>query len=229
MKTLRKPISTLIITIGVIFLTIQFFNSLLFIVRAESEISFTNNDKFLIPTKNSEFNFAFNGTYERAYLENDFWVFKNLDFLNSRASEKLNLKISTSDCNLTIYPFRIAYYQYGEAILKWVIMRYTVSNEGTQIINIGFDPNNGQLDVIIDSEFIGRNQGWTRSIDGTLTITNAADSVTIWYIGYPEPDENKTLLDQHSVLIGSTFFISSIILLSVFITKRKSEVNLDGK
>ena len=162
-----------------------------------------------------------------AYLENDFWVFKNLDFSNSRAAEKLNLKISTSDCNLTIHPFRIAYYQYGEAILKWVILRYTVSGEGTQIINIGFDPNNGQLDVIIDGEFIGRNQGWTRSIDGTLTITNAADSVTIWYIGYPEPDENKALLDQHSVLIGSTFFISSIILLSVFISKRKSEVNLD--
>ena len=227
MKSLRKPISSLIITIGVIFLIILFFNSLIFIVIAESEIPFTTNDKFLIPLKNCEFNFAINGTYEMAYLENDFWIFKNLDFSNSRTSEKLNLKISATECNLTIYPFRIAYYQYGEAILKWVIMRYTVSDEGTQIINIGFDPNNGQLDVIIDGEFIGRNQGWTRSIDGTLTITNAADSVTIWYIEYPELDENKTLLDQHSVLIGSTFFISSIILLSVFITKRKSEVNLD--
>ena len=227
MKILRKPISTLIITIGVLFLTFQFFNSLIIVVSAESETSFTTNDKFLIPAKNSEFNFAFNGTYEMAYLENDFWIFKNLDSSNSRSTEKLNLRISPLDCNLTIFPFRIAYYQYGEAILKWVILRYTISGEGTQIINLGFDANNGQLDVIIDGEFVGRNQGWTRSNDGTLTITNAADRVTIWYIGYPEPDENKTLLDQHSVLIGSTFFISSIILISIFITKRKSEVNLD--
>jgi hypothetical protein len=224
---LGKPVSALIITIGVLFLAFQFFNSFISVVRAENEISFITTDKFLIPTKNSEFNFAFNGTYEMAYLENDFWIFKNLDSSNLRSSEKLNLKISPLDCKLTIFPFRIAYYQYGESILKWVILRYTIYGKGTQIINLGFDANNGQLDVIIDGEFVGRNQGWTRSNDGTLTITNAADTVTIWYIGYPEPDENRTLLDQHSVLFGSIFFISSIILISVFITKRKSEVNTD--
>lgn len=229
MKILRRPVSSLIITIGVLLLTIEFFNSLIFTVSAESEISFTTNDKFCIPSKNSEFRFAFNGTYEMVNLENDFWIFNNLDFSNSRASEKFDLKISASDSNLTIYPFRIAYYQYGETLLKWVILRYTVSGEGSQTINLGFDPNNGQLDVIIDGEFIGRNQGWTRSIDGTLTIRNAVESVTVWYIGYPETVGNVTFFDQHYVLIGSVFFVSFIVLLSFFINKRKNKENFRSK
>lgn len=212
------------IRFGLLFLIIQLAFFFVLLVGAQTEISFTSKEKFEIPSNNCSINFATNGSYRTANLQDGFWIFEDLSFPTAIGSEKLNIKVSASDCNLTIFPFQIAYYPYGEAILKWVIMRYTVSTQGIQIINLGFDAKNGQLDVIIDGEFIGRNLGWSLSTDGTFTITEATENVTLWYIGYPELKTKVNFLDEHYVLIGSGFFISSIVVFSVFITQRKRKL-----
>jgi hypothetical protein len=193
-------------------------------VKAQSEIYFTSKEIFEMPQNNGSFHFETGGSYKLANYKNGVWTFEELYINNSTASEKLNLKISATNCNLTIYPYRIAPYTYGKETLKWIIMRYSISGQGTQTINLGVNTNNGQLDVILDGEFIGRNQGWTKSKDGTLTITEAKEEVRLWYIDYPDYlEESNDFLGKHSLLIGSASFLSIILILAGFIIFRKEE------
>ena len=212
--------------ICLIFFISFFLFSLFFLAKAQSEIYFTSEKLFAMPQNNSSFRFDTGGSYKSANYENGVWTFKELYINNSTATEKLNLKLSATDCDLRIYPYRITPYTYGKETLKWVIIRYTISGQGTQTINLGVNTNNGQLDVILDGEFIGRNQGWTKSKDGTLTITGAKENVRLWYIGYPDYlEESNDFLNQHSLLIGSISFFSIIIILAAFIGYRKKEEN----
>jgi len=193
-------------------------------VEADSEVYFSSENVFEIPSKNSSISFGTNGTYEAATLEDGVWSFRNLYIADSRAKDKLNLTISATDCDLTFYSYVRAPYSYGVAVLEWVILRYFISGQGTQVINLGLDPDNGQLDVILDGNFAPRNQDWTKAEDGTLTITGSHSNVTLWYIRNPEPSESDSLLTEHNILLGSTGFFAFIVFLAVIIKKHKSEV-----
>jgi len=206
---------------GTIFLVTQLLFCSFVSVSAQSEVVFTSEDIFEIPSKNSSIRFASNGTYEVARLEDSVWSFQNLYMFDARATEKLNLTISATDCDLTLYPYVSAPYTYGVALLKWIILRYTISGQGTQVINLGFDPNKGQLDVILDDQFAARNQGWTKTDDGTLIIMGTYSRVTLWYIEYPEQPEDASFLDEHYLVIGSTGFLAVIVLLAVVVKYRK--------
>ncbi|MBN1784363.1 MAG: hypothetical protein JW815_01305 [Candidatus Bathyarchaeota archaeon] len=206
---------------GTIFLVTRLFFCFFVSVSAQSEVVFTSEDIFEIPSKNSSIRFASNGTYEVARLEYSVWSFQNLYMFDSRATEKLNLTISATDCDLTIDPYVSTPYTYGVALLKWIILRYSISGQGTQVINLGFDPNKGQLDIILDDQFAARNQGWTKTDDGTIIITGTYSRVTLWYIEYPEKPQDSSFLDEHYLVIGSAGFLAIIVLLSVALKHRK--------
>jgi hypothetical protein len=195
------------------------------IVEAKSEVSFTSEDIFETPSKNSSIRFAANGTYESANLEDGVWTFRNLYMGDFRATEKLNLTVSATDCDLTFFPYLSAPYQYGVALLRWVILRYSILGQGTQVINLGFDPDNGQLDVLLDGNFAARNQGWTKDDEGTITVTGSYSNVTLWYIRHPEHSEDDSFLSDHYVVIGSTGFLAVIVVLAVIIRQRNREVS----
>ena len=114
---------------------------------------------------------------------------------------------------------------YGVALLRWVILRYSSSGHGTHVINLGLDPDNSHLDVILDGEFVARNQGWTKSENGTITITGAYSNVTLWYIKHPEPAQEDSFLSEHYLLVGSTIFLAIIVILAAAIKYRKREVS----
>ena len=223
-KEMQRRHST-VTGVGVILVVQLLFCSVVY-VEAQSEGSFTFEDVFEMPSKNSSIRFAANGTYEAATLADGVWSFQNLYMPDSRGIEKLNLTISATDCDLTVYRYRGTPYQYGVALLEWVIFRYSISGQGTQVINLGFDPDNSQLDVILDGEFAARNQGWTKSDDGTLTITGSNSNVTLWYIGHPEPSEDDSFLSEHYLLIVSIAFLAVIVVLAVVIKYRKRKVSL---
>ncbi len=224
MKELQRRNSTLTI-IGVIVLIAQLLFCYVVPVSAQSEVSFTSDDIFEIPSLNGSIRFATNGTYKSANLEEGAWTFQSLYIPDSRGVEKLNLTISATDCDLTVYPYISAPYSYGVAVLRWVILPYTVSGQGTQVINLGFDPDNSQLDVILDGNFAARNQGWIKADDGTLTIIGSYSNVTLWYIEHPEPSEDDSFLSEHYVVIGSTGFLAVIVVLAVAVNYRKREVS----
>lgn len=224
MKELQKRHST-VTGVGAIFLIIQLLFGSTLSVNAQSEVSFTSEDIFEMPSKNSSIRFAVNGTYEEAKLEDGVWSFQSLYMSDLRGTKKLNMTISATECDLIFYPYLSAPYSYGVALLEWVILAYTVSGHGTQVINLGLDPDNSQLDVILDGNFAARNQGWTKSDDGTLTIAGSYSNVTLWYIGHPEPSEEDSFLSEHYLMIVSIAFFAVIVVLAVVIKQRKREVS----
>jgi hypothetical protein len=222
MKELQRRLSMLT-AVGVFCLVAQLLSCSVVSVNAQTEVPFTFEDVFEMPLQNGAIRFAANGTYESANLEDGVWTFRNLYIAASRSVEKLNLTISATDCEVTFFPYLTAPYSYGVALLKWVILPYTVSGHGSQVINLGFDPDNGQLDVILDGNFAARNQGWSKTDDGTLTITGSYSNVTLWYIAHPEPSEDDSFLSEHYVVIGSAGFLAVTVVLATAINYRKKE------
>ena len=86
----------------------------------------------------------------------------------------------------------------GEPV-KRAALRYTVNGSGTQIFNLYLDPKKGQLDARLNNEWVGKNNGWTHSSDGTFKITGATENATLLYYGYP------LSIEKSAVFLASTF------------------------
>ena len=199
-------------------------------VYGQPETFFTKNDMFDIPESNSSISFATEGTYEKAKLENSVWIFENLRLNNSQNVEKLGLKVSAKDCKVNIISFQIFNSTFAGQSVKRASLRYTVIGNGIQIFDLGLDPKLGDHAVIFNgSIFAGRNHGWSLSPEGTLIIDGATANVTIAYYGFPYSfEDNTNLIDQHYVVISSTFVSGIIIVISAYInrTRKKSRNNL---
>ena len=169
--------------------------------------TFTFEDVFRIPEQNSSINFAFNGTYVYANLQNNIWRFQNL-LENGQKNPNIPtwyLSITARNCAITITDYHSN------------IISYTVAGVGNQ----SFDNNYNKLDsrkfnnhtVIIDG--ISRSQNdnyWTLSEDGWLTVFGAKSNVTLIYeyISTEEPPPKSGLTIDNpglfSVIMG---FITS--------------------
>ncbi|MEJ2242888.1 MAG: hypothetical protein P8Y18_12235 [Candidatus Bathyarchaeota archaeon] len=176
------------------------------LVYAENEYTFTPDTWFEIKSNNSSIRFSTNGTYEKAILENGKWTFYNLHFINSQNREKINLTVSAINCQVAINFYIVYNRTFDGEPTKSAILRYTVNGLGTQIFNLDLDPKKGELDAILNGEWVGKNHGWTHSSDGTFTITGATENVTLLYYGYPQSFVNNTdFFANHSVILTSTF------------------------
>jgi hypothetical protein len=217
----RKIISVLVGTF--IFITfIQPFFCFTVLVYSETEIEFTPDNRFEIPSNNSSITFSTNGTYEMASLENGIWIFESLHFVNSQVQEKINLKVSATNSDVTINFYVVYNRTFDGETVKRAILRYSIFGSGTQVFDLGLDSKAGQLDAVLDGEWVGKNHGWTHSSDGTFTITGASENVTLLYYGYPASEgANENVFDNHSVVLASTFSAGIVILLALFITRRK--------
>lgn len=225
MEDLQRKIISVQAGIIIFVIISQLLSCFSILANGQSEITFTAADKFEIPSNNSSVRFTNNGTYEMTSLENRVWSFENLRFFNYQGMEKLNLKVSATDCDVTISYYLVYNGTFGGENVKRARLSYTVSGPGTQIFNFGLDPSMGNLDVRLNGEWVGRNHGWTVSPDGTLNITGATANVTLLYYGYPDSFGNSpNFFDEHSVVIISTFSVVIVVFLAIFITRRRNEL-----
>ena len=147
MKDLQRKTFSAITRIGIFVIIVQLLSCFTILTKAQPEIAFTTAEVFEIPSNNSSIRFATNGTYGSAVLEKDTWSFENLFFSNFFGPEKLNVTVSATDCNVTINPYLIFNRTSRGENVKWVIFSYTVLGQGTQVFNLGLDPDKGQLDL----------------------------------------------------------------------------------
>lgn len=192
-------------------------------VACESETFFTVDDVFELPLNNSSIRFSSNGIYENAFLENNTWFFDGLYFdLDVYNAQKLNISFAARDCNVTIVPFFIfTRASDGDSVTR-IFFRYMVEGQGTQTVNLGFDLQQGQIEAILDGEWIGLNHGWSRSSDGTVTVTVPVSNVTISYYGHPESYlDEPDLFEDHFVVIASSFSLAAIVGLATFYRIKK--------
>src|SRR3990170_1034721 len=221
LKIGRNSISVVTIAFPIIVLSLSCFG---FFARGQSETAFTPTDKFDIPVNNSSISFAVNGTYEQASLENGSWSFLNLRLNNSQTTEKLGLKVSANDSKVTINSCQINNNStFGGARVRAARIRYTVVGQGTQVFDLGLDPKGGAWGVIFNGIYMGENDGWSLSPDGTLTVTGATGNVTLSYYGFPGSfggggeGFSEPILKQHSVVIITTVAVATAVLLALVI------------
>ena len=214
----------MIIAFPIIVLSLSCFG---FFARGQSETAFTPADKFDIPVNNGSISFAVNGNYEQANLENNAWSFGNLRLNNSQTTAKLNLKVSSKDSDVTITSCEITNNTFGGALVRNARIRYTVIGQGIQVFYLGLDPKGGDWNVVFNGVYMGKNDGWSLSPDGTLTVTEAPGNVTLSFYGFPGSfggggeGFNESFLTQHHVVIITTVAVATTVLLATVIKTRK--------
>jgi hypothetical protein len=189
-------------------------------ISAQTGYSLSEEDVFEIPANNFSIRFSSNGTFVRAVLIDGFWVFEKLELFNSQNDNELFLKVSGQDCSIVIE----SYYVYNRTLkgenMRSAVLRYTTSVSGTQTFYLGLDPKMGSFDARLNREWVGLNHGWTVSQNGTYTIFEPSENVSLYYYGYPESfGTNHDFLENHYVLVISLIFLSIIIIFAIIIRK----------
>ena len=184
---------------------------------SRASVDLTAADAFTIPAYNSSINFAFNGTYVYASLENDTWRFQNLFMNENKPAYGVPtwvLGVSARNCNMTITSYRaLVGNDQG-----WV--NYTVTGVGEQALKIDYDRFNDypiNFTVYVDGTAKAQNDTWTLSNDGWLTITGATSSVSIsfeWIV----PDWVKDLPKRSGPSSPYNALYAKIILITLAIS-----------
>jgi hypothetical protein len=177
-------------------------------VQAQTSTNFTRADIFSIPSRNSQINFAVNGSYSSANLIDNVWVFTDLQ-LNRNPTLNI-LKISVENSNLTILSYQTR--NMTSRVVANERLAYRVFGEGKVTVNLGYS-NAGQYggsDWYVSKP--GRNQTTFLSLghdyslknDGTLIINGLTGNVSITHMfldRFVGNNANLPFYQQHSVII----------------------------
>jgi hypothetical protein len=195
---------------------------------ADSDIQFTPETPFSIPNSNGTIYFAINGTYSRALLENNTWIFSDLQLSNLQTLKTFN--VSVQNCSMTIILSEglTGYYKQAQPGL----VQYNVTGPGIQVFNFGLNPSFGLSSKYRDlmvffttnlftngSDIRAIGDGWQVASDGTITIAGVTKNATIIYVDY-SPVFNDTTLpfyQNHSVTITAVILSIAMMIIGIMI------------
>jgi hypothetical protein len=231
MKLQRKINLFAVIMIIVLLLSVIF--CLLPISHAQTVVTFNPYTQFNIPVLNGSITFAFNGTYDKATLENDTWVFENLHVF--RSSNLASFQISVKNSNITIF----SYVQGNSSNFGNIRLSYSVKGNGEQTINLGLKKSdyvenaNRQWAVVVTNfanvknvqnyNYLNEGKDWKLMNDGTFTINGMPGNTTLVRYTYSSGNSNLPFYLQHSVAITVTIAFALVIVALVLI-KLKTRV-----
>lgn len=181
------------------------------LVQAQVATEFLPERQFEIPAYNGSINFAVNGSFAQATLENNAWVFSQLRLAHSYPLESLG--VSVQNCNITIR-------SYGRftAVESAGILRYNVTGQGNQTFIFNLEPKNREWSVVFDGEFLPEGRGWHLGDHETITVTRSAVNVTIFYMDFPgDADDNLSFYQRHSIAISTGAVVAIVVVAAVFI------------
>ena len=198
--------------------------------HGQSEIAFTPTNRFDIPVNNSSISFAVNGTYEQAYLENGFWNFVNLRLASTQRIGTINLNVSAQNSNIKIINCQVYNSTFADSRVVNARLRYAADGYGKQIFNLGLSSDKGDWAVIVNGEYIGKNRGWSLTPDGTLTVMNTDENVTLTYYGFPtsyiesENGSAQSFLNEHSVFVAAIILVAIILIIATTINLNNRKI-----
>jgi len=191
-------------------------------------VEFTPTDTFPIPEQNATINFAFNGTFTSATLQNGTWTFKNLQISHpqsalgfdlSDAQPVGDLKFSAKNCNVTIWAYLTFYYT-----LPVNSLMYYVNGLGTQTVNLGLNYTRADASewsiITGDNVFLAAQQGWKLLPDNTLIIENTSGNVTIAHFQLDAFTGSAVFALQHFVSILTSVVLVAVVAVAVVIKVR---------
>lgn len=185
-------------------------------LQAQTSVALTPSDQFSIPTADGEINFAANGSYSKAMLTNDAWTFTDLLLNGSQPLE--HLQFSAQNCNVTIM-----YYRVSTISFSTLRLRYSVEEQGKQVINLGISEGNSiDWSVTQNNNLLGKGDGWDIFSNGTIVVTGLTGNITIVYYGFQNflGTSNLPFYLQHSVAIAVIVGVAATVAIAVVIKVR---------
>ena len=204
----------------------------IFNAQAQNQYGLTLADTFDIPAQNGKIVFSTNGTFEGARLENDAWEFVNLGFRDFPQQEKLNLTVTAQNSDVTITSYRSVR---SNTTMGNMRIRYTVLGQGKQTFNFGAIPQGGMWSAVLDGVFLGQEDRWSVSAQGTVTVTGAASRSNVSIIYYIYPDSfvalsEKPFFERNSVAITTAIVLTATAVLAVAVRtwRERKKINQSG-
>lgn len=203
---------------------------------------FTSKDVFRIPDLNGNVNFAFDGSYTEAKLENNTWIFEDLKLNNTAAVQQYgftnytdlgSLKISAKDSNVTVLACLSFNYT-----LQADILALQIEGWGTQTVNLGLNVTGkrpaAEWSILTDNgaTFLAEGAGWKLLDDNSVYITYGQGNITVAHFYISDPSmANLSFLAQHyiAILTGAvvavTFAVAGIVSFRRYRKKSKDLVS----
>ena len=182
---------------------------------AQTNTTFTSNDKFTIPELNGSIRFNVNGTYSSSLLQNNSWVFTDLKLANSPIVR--TLKISVENSNMTVYSYRTSP-QFGRS----TSLRFNVDGQGKQSVNFGLnitkatDPSEWLI-TIPNGGIVVEGIRWNLLPDNTIIVNGLSGNVTVSHFNYTMPTSTGPFYVQHSIAIITGAVAAAVIAVAVVI------------
>ena len=198
--------------------------------QAQTVVAFGPHQPFNIPASKGTITFAYNGTYTKATLENDTWIFENLHIFGS--ANLSTFKISAQNSNITI----ISYANSNSSIFGNIRLRYAVEGHGKQIINLGLNQSDytenaniqWSIDVNNGAIYLLEGKDWQLLKDGTFVINGLPGNTSLARYTYSSGNSNLPLYLQHSVAITAVVTFA-IVIVALVLIKLKTRDNSGGK
>jgi len=195
---------------------------------ATAATHFTPQDVFCIPELNGNINFAFDGSYTDAKLENNVWVFEGLELNNTEIVQQYgftdftplrNLKVSVQNSNVTLLAFLSFNFS-----LQIEMVAFNVEGWGTQTINLGLNDTKtrsvAEWSIMTDNgaTFLAEGSGWTLLDDNSIEIDYGPGNISVIHYYLTDPSmANLSFLAQHyvtlltGVVLAATLAIATVI------------------
>ncbi len=234
LKIINVKVSGIIALICILFICLSIYPD----AQAQTNISFSPQDQFNIPTYNGSVSFAVNGSYSQATLENDSWTFQNLSMNRSTALN--NFLVSAQNCNITIFSYA------ASNTTQTLRLRYAVTGAGKQIFYFGQIPGvqnsiNWYVVNTINGKTIFLTPGvdWTISRNGTVVVNAATGNFSVVRFNTFNTislNSNLPFYEQHSAAIATSAVVAIVLVLAVgitlrnrtYLTEKKAETNVSA-
>jgi hypothetical protein len=214
--SVRKPIQVMLALVFV-FLTVV---SSLSYSEAQQLTTFTTFDRFDIPALAGSIQFAYNGSYTSATLENNTWRFIGLSINGSQRQG--TLLVSASDSNLTIYSF---FASQSASNFTRKSIRYYAEGVGQQVFDISVI---GSTDVsewwvtLPGGVFLAEGKDWRLFSNNTVKVNGQTGNVSVVHYDYGlDRVQNLPFLESHSVALLTIIVVAVTVTAAVLISVKR--------
>jgi hypothetical protein len=214
----HRPVQIGLVTIVFLSLTFVPFTEN---TKAQTTTTFTSTDEFSIPEFNGFINFAVNGSYTTATLQNHSWTFTGLSLNNSQYRGALT--VSAENSNVTITDFRPS-----GIVGRSQVIRYITQGQGTQTVNLHLNqttPTHGSewMVILSPSIFLSEGSGWNLQSDNTVLLNGLVGNVTVFHYVLDIPDDSGLpFYLQHSVALITVGVVAAVLVAAVLLLALKA-------
>ena len=188
-------------------------------VQAQNTTPLLTTDEFNIPQLGSSINFAVNGSYRSATLENNTWIFRGLALNNTQTQG--TLQISTENTNITITDFRS-----NPAFGRSQYVRYISDREGIQRINLGnnYTTNIEEWMVTHNRQYLNAGKDWQLQRNNTVIVNSQPGNMTVIHYNWDMPYiSDLPFLEQHSIALTVAAIFAGTVLVATTIRIKRGD------